>query len=50
MSNLLKKMTKTQLDDERKIQMVNENISEDDRQKRIDVINAISLITNKKES
>lgn len=49
MSNLLKKMTKTQLDNERKKQMVNENINEEDRQKRIDVINAISLITNKKE-
>ena len=49
MDNVLKKMTKIELDAEREVQLNNKNINEDDRQKRVDLINEITLLTNKKE-
>ena len=49
MENLLLKMSKVELDAERERQINNTKISEADRQKRIDLINAISLKTNKVE-
>lgn len=49
MENLLKKMTKVELDEEREKQINNENLSEDDKQRRIDLINVISLKTNRME-
>ena len=50
MENLLLKMSKVELDAEREKQINNTKISEEDRQKRIDLINTISLKTNKMES
>ena len=49
MENLLKKMTKVELDEERERQINNKNLSEDIKQKRIDLINDISLKTNRKD-
>lgn len=49
MKNLLKEMTKIELDEERECQMKNEKLSESDREKRIELINEISLKTNKNE-
>ena len=48
MENLLLKMSKVELDAERERQINNTKINEEDKMKRIEVINSVSLKTNRK--